>query len=94
MLQNRYHQSKQENTDFVKQQLSAIEKPPETVDVSGGCPAEPLKLHLCHGQQHLPQISVTSSFSSSFQMELYPFSKFLPLSYVSISEEDKSPFPS
>ena len=66
MLQNRYHQSKQENTDFVKQQLSAIEKPPETVDVPGGCPAEPLKLHLCHGRQHLPQISVTSSLFIHF----------------------------
>ena len=66
MLQNRYHQSKQENTDFVKQQLSAIEKPPETVDVSGGCPTEPLMLHLCHGRRHLPQITVTSSFFIHF----------------------------
>ena len=43
MLQNRDYRLKQENTDFVKQQLSTIEKPPETVDVSGGCPAEPFK---------------------------------------------------
>ena len=29
MLQNRDYRLKQENTDFVKQQLSAIEKPPK-----------------------------------------------------------------
>ena len=66
MLQNRYHQSKQENTDFVKAAAFSHREAPETVDVSGGCPAEPLTLHLCHGRRHLPQISVTSSFFIQF----------------------------
>ena len=57
MLQNRYHQSKQENTDFVKQQLSAIEKPPETVDVSGGLSCRTFKA---------ASLSWTTAFAADF----------------------------
>lgn len=35
MLQNRDYRLKQENTDFVKQQLSAIEKPPKLLMFRG-----------------------------------------------------------